>query len=328
VNKTADVEGEVGLTVSGITRHIKTVRKSTTIETITETLLKSVVIGGEVCRAERSRAVVGFKPFESALTPLAGLASGVVTSADLAVQETILGFLIEQGFQDCAIQAEEDTPSLQYFNADRTGATIYVDPIDGTLAYSMECPGWEEAALSAGFNQEILVYSRERIDRQLYGMVLGAFIPGSGIAAVCVLPELRITYHALHGTAFRNGAKIRMPSMPRTCRVAIGRRLLDPSGTASTPFAEAGFSVRWFKSSSPGLLSHLFEGTCTSYAGVHCGFDIQLASVVACAAGFVASDRNGNNLALNLSGYVDSIVLASSDDERARICEVMRRFPG
>ncbi len=164
--------------------------KSTTLETIAETLLKSVVIGGEVCRAERSRASVGFKSFEAALTLLACLASGTVTSADLAVQETILRFLLEQGFQDCAIQAEEDTPSLQYFTGDCTVATIYVDPIDGTLAYSMGCPGWQEAALSAGFNQEILVYSRERIDQQLYGMVLGAFVPGSGIAAVCVLPEV------------------------------------------------------------------------------------------------------------------------------------------
>jgi len=299
--------------------------KSLTLDTVTEILLKSAAIGGEVCRTQRQHSSVCFKPSQEPSTSLVALACSIVTSADLIVQETILECLLAKGLEECAIQAEEDTPSLQRFGGNERLATLYVDPIDGTLAYSLGCPGWEEQALSAGFGRDVLTNTREGVDQRFYGVVLGAFVPGSGIAAVCALPELAVTYHGLHGLAFRNGTEVRPPVTSRASRVAIGRRLLDPNGMTSTPFANAGLPIRRFNASSPGVLWQLLEGACTSYAGVNCGYDMQLASVIASAAGFSASDRHGNALVPNLAGVVD-IVLASSEDEKERICDIMLQF--
>src|SRR5439155_8712229 len=106
-------------------------------------------------------------------------------------------------------------------------------------------------------------------------MVLGACVPRQGIAAVCVLPEMGVTYRAVRYQAFRNDAGFHYVPRARPCRVAIGRRLLDPDGAAATPFAEAGLCVRWFNGSGPGVLWRIFEGDCTGYAGLNCGFDVQ-----------------------------------------------------
>ena len=299
--------------------------KLITLDTITKILLKSAAIGAEVCRAQRQHSLISFKPSQETSTPLVNLACSVLTSADLLVQESILCTLLDNGLQDCAIQAEEDTPSLQQFAGNRDLATLYVDPIDGTLAYSLGCTGWEEQARIAGFDRETLVRTLKVTDQRFYGMVLGAIVPSSGVAAVCALPEFAIMYHTVDALAFRNGNPIRLPGPGRASRVAIGRRLLDASGTTSTPFDNAGMDTRPFNGSSPAVLWQLLEGSCTSYAGIHCGYDMQLASVVASAAGFCASGRDGNSLVPNFEGLVD-IVLASSEDEKNRICDVMLQF--
>ena len=146
--------------------------KSLTLDTVTEILLKSAAIGGEVCRTQRPHSLVCFKPSQETSTSLVTLACNIVTSADLIVQETILESLLAHGLEDCAIQAEENTPSLQRFRGNERLATLYIDPIDGTLAYSLGCPGWEDQALSAGFSRELLANTREGVDQRFYGMVL------------------------------------------------------------------------------------------------------------------------------------------------------------
>ncbi len=73
-------------------------------------------------------------------------------------------------------------------------------------------------------------------------------------------------YHTVDALAFRNGNPIRLPGPGRASRVAIGRRLLDASGTTSTPFDNAGMDTRPFNGSSPAVLWQLLEGSCTSYA--------------------------------------------------------------
>ena len=293
---------------------------------ITQALLRSASVGAEVSLAERSRSTIYFKASEKTSTPLVALASRVVTSADFAVQEAILQCLLDCGLRDCTIRAEEDTPSIGQFSRRNGAATIFIDPIDGSLAYAMGCPGWREMATAAGFDTELLEHASARTDRRLYGMALGALVAGPEIISVCVLPDLGITYHASRGVAFRNGTRLNYVPTVRPLRVAIGRRLLDPNGMAASPFAAAGIDVRWFNGSSPGVLWYIFERECTGYAGLHCGFDIQLASVVAQAAGLLVSDGSGRDFVLRLNETAESLVLASSLEERDRICSGMRRY--
>ena len=74
------------------------------------------------------------------------------------------------------------------------------------------------------------------------------------------------------------------------------------------------------------MLWYIFEGDCTGYAGLHCGFDIQLASVVAQAAGLLVTDRSGRDFVARLNETVESLVLASSPEEKDRICNVLRQY--
>jgi fructose-1,6-bisphosphatase/inositol monophosphatase family enzyme len=249
-----------------------------------------------------------------------------VTGADVASQEAILQFLLECGLQDATIRAEEDTPSLRRFRSRPGAPTVFVDPIDGTLAYSMGCPDWESRAADAGFEQRLLQQTKEKVDPRCYGIVLGALIPETVPIAIGVLPELQITYHAINGLAFRNGARFQYSAANRPSRVAIGRRLLDPSGESATPFVSAHINVRWFSGSSPAVLWHIFEGACTGYADLSCGFDAQLTAVIAQACGLLVSDRYGAQLKLDLNQTIDSIVYASSTEERDRVCNTLQTF--
>lgn len=166
---------------------------------------------------------------------------------------------------------------------------IFIDPIDGTLAYAIGCPGWEGRASSAGFPESLLRQTKEKVDSSFYGMVLGALIPGSDPVAVCVLPEHGAVYHASQGIAFRNGVSFRHHISSSPLRTAIGRRLLDADGEKSTPFASAGIDVSWFSGSSPAVLWRVFQDVCAAYADLNCGFDGQLSTVIARAAGLLWS---------------------------------------
>lgn len=172
------------------------------IETITDALLKAAGVGAKVCLRERLCCTVSLKPLGGLATPHVALASQIVTSADLAVQEAVLQCLLESGLQECAVDVEENTPSFRQFKPSDGAPTIFVDPIDGTLAYSIGCPGWEDVMARAGFPEILLEQTKLRTNPQLYGIVLGVSVPNSGIAAVCALPELGILFHALNDIAF------------------------------------------------------------------------------------------------------------------------------
>lgn len=295
-------------------------------DSIVEALLRAATLGARVAIEERSRAEISFKPYETSAPPVVALACSIVTKADLLVQETILGSLLDSGLGGCAVVAEEDTPSYGLFRPGDGAPVIFIDPIDGTLAYAIGCPGWEGRASSAGFPESLLRQTKEKVDSSFYGMVLGALIPGSAPVAVCVLPEHGVVFHASQEIAFRDGVSFRHHRSSRPLRVAIGRRLLDADGDRSTPFASAGIDVSWFSGSSPAVLWRVFQDVCTAYADVDCGFDAQLSTVVARAAGLLVSNRDGDELVLKLHSTVDGIIFASSTADRDQICAILRSF--
>jgi fructose-1,6-bisphosphatase/inositol monophosphatase family enzyme len=296
------------------------------LEEITDALLNAARAGAAVCVGQRLRCTVSFKPHQAATSPHVALAAQIVTSADLAVQETILQSLLDSGFEGCALEAEEDTASVCRFKSDPNAPTIFIDPIDGTLAYSIGCPGWKEAADRAGFPESLFEQTKSKTNIQLYGMVLGASVPNEGIVAICGLPELAIMFHTSGIHAFRNGAALNYPRTARQIKVAIGRRLLDPQGETAMAFTSAVIDVRWFNGSAPGVLWQMLEGDCTGYAGLKCAFDVQLAALVAQRAGFLVTDRNGRSFVPDLRGIADSIVVASTPAESARICDVLQQY--
>jgi hypothetical protein len=295
-------------------------------DSIVEALLRAATLGARVAIEERSRAEIFFKPYETSARPVVALACSIVTNADLLVQEAILGSLLDFGLGECAVVAEEDTPSSGLFRPGDEAPVIFIDPIDGTLAYAIGCPGWEGRASSAGFPEALLRQTREKVDSSFYGMVLGALIPGSVPVAVCVLPEYGVVFHASQGIAYRDGVSFRYHRSGSPLRVSIGRRLLDADGDRSTPFASAGIDVSWFSGSSPAVLWRVFQDVCTAYADVDCGFDAQLSAVIARAAGLLVSNRDGDELVLDLHSTVDGIVFSSSTADRDQICAIMRSF--
>ena len=61
----------------------------------------------------------------------------IVTNADLAVQEFVLGKLAVSELKHCEIVVEEDTPSKTLF-AKSSDLVITIDPIDGTKLYASD----------------------------------------------------------------------------------------------------------------------------------------------------------------------------------------------
>lgn len=296
------------------------------LKRITSALLRAARIGAEVSLNEQASSTVGFKASRHPSNFLVALGSRIVTSADYAVQEAILECLLDEGLEDCGVEAEENTRSLQRFRARAGAPIIFIDPIDGTLAFAMGCPRWESAAIEAGFPQDILDTVKSRLDSRFYGIVLGALVPGSSPIAVCVLPSLGITYHAVGETAYRNGQPLKLIEGRRTTSVAIDRRLVDADGVTASLFETAGIQVRAYTGSNPGTLWNIFEGDCTAYAGLVANFDAQLASIVARTAGLLIADRNGRDFVAELSGPVSGLVFASSAMERDQICAVLQRY--
>jgi fructose-1,6-bisphosphatase/inositol monophosphatase family enzyme len=281
----------------------------------------------ECCRSERLAAKVTFKPAKRLVSPLVAIGSRIVTTADIAVQEAILRSLLNDGLVNCYIEAEEDTPAVGEFRPRKGAPVIFVDPIDGTLTFSVVCPDWHSAATAAGFEPQLVTELKSRLDPRFYGIVLGARVDGHGVLSVCALPELDIIYHSISGVSFRNDEPLRVRRKSRPTLLAIGRRLLDSDGIAASPFDAAGISYRSYNGSNPAVLWNILEADCTAYTGLHCNFDAQLASVIARSAGLLVTDRDGRDFVTDLSGPCDGLVYASTEEEIGVICSVMREYP-
>ncbi len=59
----------------------------------------------------------------------------IVTEADLAVQEFLLGEMVKTDLVNCRLLAEEDTPLVSKFTG-TNGYYLAIDPIDGTAIYA------------------------------------------------------------------------------------------------------------------------------------------------------------------------------------------------
>jgi len=66
-------------------------------------------------------------------TGMAGV--DIITDADLAVQEFVLSEIAKTSLVNCALIAEEDTPSVSKFKG-TNGLVLTIDPIDGTRVYA------------------------------------------------------------------------------------------------------------------------------------------------------------------------------------------------
>ncbi|MBI5366022.1 MAG: hypothetical protein HZA54_03215 [Planctomycetes bacterium] len=293
---------------------------------ILRALLRATQLGAEAALSERAWATTSFKEAQSTVNLHAEMSRRIVTSGDTAVQEIILQHLLSADLRGCRVLAEEDTSSVREFRPAPGAPTIFIDPIDGTLTYAAGSLTWEDTAIGAGYAPAVVERVKALTDRRLFGMVLGATLPGGGLLSVCALPELGIVYHAADGKAFKNGAPYRHDRPPRPTRVVVGPRLLDSSGSRAQPFNEAKIETR-LSGSHPGALWRIFEEDCTAFAAISSAFDAQFASVVGRAAGLLVVDRQGRDFSpTDLIRRTDSIVMASAPDERDRLCTVLRRY--
>jgi len=78
--------------------------------------------------------------------------------------------------------------------------------------------------------------------------------------------------------------------------------------------------------SSPAMLWHLMRGECSAYAAIRCGFDIQLAALLAQAAGMVVTDHRGRPFFPDFYNGVDGIIVGRSQDDIATIVAILRNY--
>lgn len=96
-------------------------------------------------------------------------AKQALTEADTSVQEALLATLWK-AFPEVALEAEEDTPSVERFPAE-SDATVIIDPIDGTLHSYLEGRG-PYAVIVGLAVREILVAGLVALPRE--GLLLAA----------------------------------------------------------------------------------------------------------------------------------------------------------
>ncbi|MBI3273100.1 MAG: hypothetical protein HYZ53_29190 [Planctomycetes bacterium] len=301
------------------------------VQKLVQVLLEAARAAGEAAADERTFATVSFKPAATGANPHALMSRRILTSGDFAAQEAVLARFLAAGLRECKVHAEEESPSLAEFRPRNGAPVLFVDPIDGTLSYAVGTMAWEDTAIGVGFAADAVARIKSRIDPKLYGVVLGAQVPGvklpgAGLVSVCALPALGIVYHSVGGRAFRNGRPLRVAGGDRPSRVVLAPRLLDLDGNRASHFDAARLPYR-VAASHPSTLWRLFEGDTTAYAGLANAFDGQLASEIAAAAGLVVSDRRGRDFfPADLTRRADSLILATSPEERNRVAAVLRLY--
>jgi fructose-1,6-bisphosphatase/inositol monophosphatase family enzyme len=290
---------------------------------LADILLHAADAAAEVMRVERSKAAIAFKDLDDQPRTARTMARCMVTSADLAVQEVVLRILLDSGMLDFNIVAEESTSSVAKFqSASSSVGTLFVDPIDGTLGFAVGSSSFEGAARKAGFAADTIASVRAHRDPRMYGIVLGAEIPGLGIVSVCSLPELGIVYHAINNQAFRQRLPLKCPPAPCTSCWVISSSILDsPKGDLILSDMQ-GIPIRR-SGSNPAALWQVLEGDCSGYVAVQKPFDGQLAAVIASAAGLLVTDKDGVPFAAkDLRGSEESLIWAFTRTELKRLSNV------
>lgn len=127
-----------------------------------------------------------------------------LTIADTAAQEAILVPLID-GFSDCRLEAEEDTPSVDRFRETDPRQRIVIDPVDGTLRFYLG--GGGPYAMMAGWAVDA-VYRAALVALPTEN-VLFAAAAGSGTrAAALPIPDGALTSRAVAVTSDANARGI------------------------------------------------------------------------------------------------------------------------
>jgi len=90
---------------------------------------KDFIEAGKMAVRLRSQAIISNK-YSSGIKDI-----DIVTTSDLAVQETVLEKLAKSELKNCLLVGEEKTPGKRLF-ADHSDLVLTIDPIDGTMAYA------------------------------------------------------------------------------------------------------------------------------------------------------------------------------------------------
>ncbi len=152
-----------------------------------ETLLPAFEQAAAIATALEGRVSNRPKATESSAVKAA------LTIADTAAQEAILVPLID-GFANCRLEAEEDTPSVARFVGSSARERIVIDPIDGTFRFYLGgagpyaiMAGW---ALDASFQAALVALPTERA---LFLAVAG----GGARRAELPVPDGALTSHSI-----------------------------------------------------------------------------------------------------------------------------------
>lgn len=290
------------------------------IEKVAQTALRATKRAAIVSQKLRDKVEVSFKaPKGKSL--YTRIASGVVTNVDLKVQEVILKTFLSAGFNSCEVVAEEDTPSIERF-ARASSSRLFIDPIDGTLAYIWGNASAREV-VAREFGEEGVRIVDAHSDPNNYGIVIGFEENNKCVFGVCALPARGIVYHAAKNSGlFRNG----QPFSPqlRSDRRIISRSAFPPE--VFEAYSSAGYSHR-FTNCAPSNLFLLFEGDHRAFVTTKIDYPWQIQAFIAREAGINVTDVFGNEfLTDNMKEDKPSLILSKDRAATVELGGIIQRM--
>lgn len=156
-----------------------------------ETLLPAFEQAAAIAAALQGR--VSNRPKTSELNEV----KAALTIADTAAQEAILVPLID-GFADCRLEAEEDTPSVERFRETDPRQRIVIDPVDGTFRFYLGGAG--PYAIMAGWAVDA-VYRAALVALPTESILFTAAAGNGARAAALPIPDGALTSRAIAVTA-------------------------------------------------------------------------------------------------------------------------------
>jgi len=214
------------------------------------------------------------------------LAQSALTEADIQVQEDLLKFFLDNGF-NFRIFAEEETKYVDMFP--KTGRVLVtVDPIDGTVAYKNRLPN---------FCTVIAVYVEGCLD----GVMLHTPFDGRSYVATQAQPKSLVWTFSSESGVYASEELICIPKS-RDILITYSPKKEDPNGEEAKRFEglEAmGFTVNQFDKKdkmNPRVgLNSILRGEIAAYfrKNVPC-LDWGPISLIVEKAGGTVTDYNGN----------------------------------
>lgn len=144
--------------------------------------------------------IVEFKKGEAGKVDKSDLGSAVVSSVDREIQDMILQRMIDEGYDDLKIFAEEDTALVDEFSGE-SDYSLFLDPVDGTLNYLLSNPE----------NEKFFTNLYGKMDDHPYhfGVIIGIAKNMKMVGVVIYSTSTGSMYSAIRGEgAFCDGQKI------------------------------------------------------------------------------------------------------------------------